>query len=138
MLKENLHQAQNRMKHYADKLRTEREFAVGDWVYLRLQPYRQTSLALQRNMKLAPRFYGPFQVLSRVGTVAYKLSLPDTAQLHLVFHVSLLKKKLGKHVLAQPTLPPVSDEGVLQMEPITVLDRKMIKRNNRAVIQWLV
>lgn len=40
MLKENLQQAQNRMKHYADKLRSEREFAVGDWVYLRLQPYK--------------------------------------------------------------------------------------------------
>lgn len=138
MLRENLHQAQNRMKHYADKLRTEREFAVGDWVYLRLQPYRQTSLSLQRNLKLALRFYGPFQVLSRVGKVAYELSLPDTAQLHPVFHVSLLKEKLGHHVLAQPTLPPVSDEGVLQMEPIAVLDRKMIKCNNKAVVQWLV
>lgn len=92
MLRENLQQAQNRMKHYADRLRTEREFDVGDWVYLRLQSYRQTSLALQRNMKLAPRFYGPFQVLSRVGKVAYKLLLPDSAQIHPVFHVSLLKR----------------------------------------------
>ena len=97
MLKENLQQAQNRMKHYANKLRTEREFAVGDWVYLRLQPYRQSSLALQRSMKLSPRFYGPFQVLSRVGKVAYELKLPNSANIHPVFHVSLLKKKLGQH-----------------------------------------
>ncbi|KAF7124493.1 hypothetical protein RHSIM_Rhsim12G0205800 [Rhododendron simsii] len=138
MLRENLHSAQQRMKHYADKLRTEREFAVGDWVFLRLQPYRQTSLALQRNMKLAPRFYGPFQVISKIGKVAYKLLLPDTAQIHPVFHVSLLKKKLGTGVVATPTLPPVNEEGNMQIEPVAVLERKMVKRNNRAVVQWLV
>ncbi|GFS46186.1 hypothetical protein Acr_00g0100660 [Actinidia rufa] len=138
MLKENLQQAQHRMKHYANKLRTEREFAIGDWVYLRLQPYRQSSVALQRSMKLSPRFYGPFQVLSKVGTVAYELKLPDSAHIHPVFHVSLLKKKLGQHVTPNPILPPVSDEGVLQMEPVAVLDRRMVKRNNEAVVQWLV
>lgn len=87
---------------------------------------------------MSPRFYGPFQVLSRVGKVAYKLKLPDTAQLHPVFHVSLLKKKIGQHAVANPTLPPVSDEGTLQLEPVAVLDRHMVKRNNRAVVQWLV
>lgn len=45
-LRENLSQAQERMKYYANKGRSEREFAVGDWVYLKLQPYKQTSLAL--------------------------------------------------------------------------------------------
>lgn len=122
MLRENLHQAQHRMKHYADRLRTEREFDVGDWVYLRLQPYQQSSLALQRNMKLAPRFYGSFQVVSRVGKVAYKLQLPDSALIHPVFHVSLLKKKLGHNITANPTLPPVSDDGILQVEPVAVLE----------------
>lgn len=126
------------MKYYADKGRSERSFEVGDWVYLRLQPYRQTTLALQRNMKLSPRFYGPFQVLQRVGTVAYKLQLPTAAKIHPVFHVSLLKKKLGAHVVAQPSLPPVGPEGTFQLEPMTVLDRRMVKRGNKAVVQWLV
>lgn len=62
-LKEHLSQAQHRMKHYADKGRSEREFTVGDWVFLRLQPYKQVTVALHRNMKLAPRFFGPYQVL---------------------------------------------------------------------------
>ena len=101
------------MKHYANKLRTEREFAVRDWVYLRLQPYRQSSLALQRSMKLSPRFYGPFQVLSRVEKVAYELKLPNSANIHPVFHVSLLKKKLGQHATPNPTLPLMNDDGVL-------------------------
>lgn len=59
-LKENLRQAQNRMKIYADKRRIEREFTEGDWVYLRLQPYRQKLVAHCRNLKLSPHFYGPF------------------------------------------------------------------------------
>lgn len=81
-------------------------------------------------MKLSPRFYGPFQVEARVGTVAYKLQLPGSAQLHPVFHVSLLKKKLGQQVIATPTLPPVTDEGVLQLEPVAVLAKRMVKRRN--------
>ncbi|KAF7144954.1 hypothetical protein RHSIM_Rhsim04G0143300 [Rhododendron simsii] len=137
-LREHLSQAQHRMKHYADKGRSEREFAVGDWVFHRLQPYKQTTVALQRNMKLAPRFYGPYQVLERVGTVAYKLQLPAAAKIHHVFHVSLLKKKLGANVVAHTTLPPVGPEGALQLEPMAVLDRRMVKRGNKAVIQWLV
>ena len=89
-------------------------------------------------MKLFQRFCGPFQVLSRVGKVAYELKLPDSAHIHSVFHVSLLKKKLGQHITSNPTLPQVSDEGVLQMEPIVVSDRRMVKCNNKAVVQWLV
>lgn len=136
-LRENLSQAQERMKYYADKGRSERAFAVGDWVYLKLQHYKQTSLALQRNMKLSPRFYGPYQVLQKVGTVAHKLQLPATAKLHPVFHVYLLKKKLGDHVQAQPTLPPIGLEGTMELEPLPVLDRRMVKRGNVAVVQWV-
>lgn len=64
------------MKFQADKRRTEREFVVEDWVYLRLQPYRQQSLVVGRNFKLSPRFFGPFQITKRVGQIAYKLDLP--------------------------------------------------------------
>ena len=59
LLKENLHVARARMKQQADKYRSKGEFAVGDMVYLRLQPYRQTSIAVHNNLKLSPRFYGP-------------------------------------------------------------------------------
>lgn len=72
-LRDNLHQAQNRMKHYADQHRTERVLQVGDWAYLKLQPYRQTSIAVRSNLKLTSRFFGPYKVLERIGNVAYKL-----------------------------------------------------------------
>ncbi|KAF7112459.1 hypothetical protein RHSIM_RhsimUnG0227300 [Rhododendron simsii] len=137
-LKEHLSQAQHRMKHYADKGRSEREFTVGDWVFLRLQPYKQVTVALHKNMKLAPRFYGPYQVLERVGTVGYRLNLPAAAKIHPVFHVSLLKKKLGANVVAQTTLPPIGPEGAFQLEPMALLERRMVKRGNKAVVQWLV
>lgn len=92
-------------------------------------------------MKLAPRYYGPFEVISKIGSMAYKLLLPASAAIHPVFHVSLLKKKIGHNAMTNPTLPPVNDDGVMlmeAMEPVAVLERRMVKRNNRAVVQLLV
>lgn len=85
VLKLNLEAAQCRMKVQSDKKRTERVFEVGDWVYLRLVPYQYMSLSSHSVHKLQPRFYGPFEILSKVGTVAYKLKLPDSSKLHPVF-----------------------------------------------------
>ncbi|CAL9238184.1 unnamed protein product, partial [Arabidopsis halleri] len=77
MLKFHMLRAQNRMKQSADSHRSSREFKIGDYVYLKLQPYRQHSMKnLKVPHKLSPRFYGPFCVKDRVGKVAYKLSLP--------------------------------------------------------------
>lgn len=140
LLKEHLAHSQNRMKQQADLHRTEREFTVGDWVYLRLQPYKQASVALRKNIKLAPKFFGPFQVIQRIGPVAYKLNLPPQSKIHPVFHVSLLKKKLGTRVVAHPTLPPTDAAGQLIVEPVAILDRRLIRRHNRphalVLVQW--
>lgn len=110
-LRDNLLQAQNRMKVYADQRRTEITFQVGDYVYLKLQPYKQSTLAHRSSFKLALRYYGPYEVLANVGLVDYKLKLPVHAQIHDVFHVSLLKKKLGNHTVIAPSLPPVNADG---------------------------
>ena len=95
LLRGNLQVAQERMKRFVDLKRIERHFEIGDWVYLRLQPYKQHSVVQRKNLKLSPRFYRPYQIVERIGGVAYRLDLPSTSLLHPVFHVLILKKKLG-------------------------------------------
>jgi hypothetical protein len=69
----------------------ERELSVGQWVYLKLQPYVQSSVAPQANQKLPYKFFGSFQVLARIGSVTYKLQLSQSSQVQPVYHVSQLK-----------------------------------------------
>ncbi|KAM7473107.1 hypothetical protein LguiB_020350 [Lonicera macranthoides] len=138
VIKDHLLQAQERTKMYADRKRTEREFEAGDFVYLRLQPYRQMTVTLRRNLKLAPKFFGPYKIVKRIGKVAYQLDLPAGSRIHSVFHVSQLKKQVGQTVVPSPELPKVGPEGQFLVEPIAVLDRRMVKRNNAPMAQWLV
>ncbi|XP_071728608.1 uncharacterized protein [Rutidosis leptorrhynchoides] len=78
ILKFHLKRAQDRMKHFADRHRTDREFNISDWVYVKLQPHRQVTLRGGRQHKLSPKYYGPFVYEAKVGKVAYKLQLPTT------------------------------------------------------------
>ena len=95
LLKRNLAKAHSRMKDITDRKRQDTHFAEGDWVYVKLKPYRQSSVRLQHHHKLGLRYFGSFQVIKRVGEVAYKLALPEAARIHLVFHISMLKKCVG-------------------------------------------
>jgi hypothetical protein len=91
MLKEQLKNAQNHMKLYADAKRSERVFQVGDKVLLKLQPYTQGSVVSRPYPKLAFKYFGPYTVLEKIGSVAYKIQLPDESKIHNVFYVSRLK-----------------------------------------------
>ena len=126
------------MRWFSNQKRVERFFTVGDWVYLRLQPCKQTSVHNKKLGKLAPRYYGPFKVLQKIEEVSYKLDLPLGSLIHLVFNVSNLKAKLDNQVVPRPTLPAVNVEMVLTPEPVLILDIKSIKLRSRTVTQVLV
>jgi hypothetical protein len=89
LLKNNLVTTQNKMKQQEDQHHSEREFEVGDWVFLRLQPYKHMSLKQQKkDNKLSPKYYGLYKVSQKIVSGAYKLELPSYSHVYLVFHVS--------------------------------------------------
>jgi hypothetical protein len=89
-LKENLQAAQNQWNLSANRKIVERSFEVGNLLYLRLQPYRQSSLKKKGEEKLKPHFYGSYKIIIKVGEVAYELELPKESKIHNVFHASSL------------------------------------------------
>ncbi|XP_039070395.1 uncharacterized protein LOC120217297 [Hibiscus syriacus] len=138
ILYEQLDKAQQRMKHYTDKKRSDRVLQVGDEVYLKLQQYKQSSVALRKNLKLSARYYGPYKVIEKIGLVAYKLQLLENSRIHYVFHISLLKRKIGEKVVTSRDPLEVNAEGQLRVYPLLVLDKRIVRRNKTSVTQLLI
>lgn len=136
-IKENLWRAQERMKNNADKHRRELEFEVGAKVYLKLRPYRQQSVSKRLFQKLAAKYYGPYEILERVGTVAYRLLLPDKSRVHPVFHISQLKPVIGE-VETVSDLPEIMNrEDEVLIEPEEILDSRYDEAGHLEVlIKW--
>ncbi|PNX96484.1 Ty3/gypsy retrotransposon protein [Trifolium pratense] len=139
-LKLNLEKAQQYMKKQADKHRVDVKLQVGDLVLVKLQPYRQQSVALRKNQKLGMRYFGPFEVIAKVGEVAYKLKLPEHAKIHPVFHVSQLKPFKGDNQEQYMPLPlSMTDTGPM-IQPVSVLATRTIirgaQRIQQVLIQW--
>ncbi|GKA96592.1 putative reverse transcriptase domain-containing protein [Tanacetum coccineum] len=127
-IKQRMQAARDRQKSYADVRRKPLEFQVGDRVMLKVSPWKGV-VRFGKRGKLNPRYIGPFKVLAKVGTVAYRLELPQQlSRVHSTFHVSNLKKCLSDEPLAVP-LDEIHIDDKLHFveEPVEILDREIKK-----------
>ncbi|KAK8638452.1 hypothetical protein V6N13_136874 [Hibiscus sabdariffa] len=142
LIRDRLKQAFDRQKSYADRRRKDIEFAVGDQVFLKVSPWKKV-LRFGRKGKLSPRFIGPYRILERVGTVAYRLELPpQLSRIHNIFHVSMLRQYRPdpSHIIQAQDVELRPDLSYDE-EPVQILDQdERILRNRRipmVKVQWI-
>ena len=133
--------AQSRQKNYADIRRRPLEFQVGDHVFLKVSPTKGVK-RFEIKGKLSPRYIGPFEILGRVGNVAYRLTLPSALEgVHNVFHVSMLRKCLADPDQVVELEPQYLEKDLSYAEhPIKILDAQDRKLRNKTLrflkVQW--
>ncbi|GJW15555.1 hypothetical protein Tco_0019688 [Tanacetum coccineum] len=126
--------ARDRQKSYADVRRIPLEFQVGDKVVLKVSSWKGV-IRFGKRGKLNPRYIGPFEIIAKVETVAYRLELPEQlSRVHSMFHVSKLKKCMADEPLAVP-LDEIQVDDKLHFieEPVEIMDRE-VKRLKQSLI----
>ncbi|KAL0560509.1 hypothetical protein IC582_000914 [Cucumis melo] len=133
-IRSRMHTAQSRQKSYADVRRKDLEFEVGDKVFLKVAPMRGV-LRFEKRGKLSPRFVGPFEILERIGPVAYRLALPPSlTTAHDVFHVSMLRKYVPDPSHVVDYEPLEIDENMSYTEqPVEILAREVKTLRNKEI-----
>jgi hypothetical protein len=124
-IRERLKAAQDRQKSYADKRRRELQFDVDDMVFVKVSPTKSV-FRFGKKGKLSPRYVGPFRILERIGGAAYRIELPQQyAQIHNVFHVSMLRKYIPdpSHVIRYEDVEVQEDLTVAE-RPVEIVDRR--------------
>ncbi|KAJ0921353.1 putative nucleotidyltransferase, Ribonuclease H [Helianthus annuus] len=137
-VRDNLLKARSRQKSYADKGRKPMEFETGDFVLLKVSPWKGV-VRFGKKGKLAPRYVGPFKILERIGEVAYRLDLPEElSNVHPVFHVSNLKKCLADEGLHVPLEDLQVNETLHFVEkPVEIMDQgtKQLRRSRIPIVK---
>ena len=140
LIRQRLLTAQSRQKSYADVRRRPLEFEVGDHVFLKVMPKRGV-VRFGKRGKLSPRFIGPFEILERVDTVAYRLALPpNMSGVHEVFHVSMLQKYTPDpaHVVDWGQIEVDTDE-TFEEGPVCIVDSsdQVLRRKSMRLVRVL-
>ncbi|XP_074265877.1 uncharacterized protein LOC141588329 [Silene latifolia] len=131
VIRQKMKAAQDRQKSYADLRRSDIEFEVGDKVLLKVSPMRGV-MRFGKRGKLSPKFIGPYEILNRVGEVAYRLALPPALdRVHNVFHVSQLRKYVSdpSHVI-EPETVQLNESLTYEEVPKEILDHKVRSTRN--------
>lgn len=106
---------------------------MGEQVLLKFQPYVQQSVVTRCYLKLAFKYFGPFEVEQKMGQAAYKLKLPEGSLIHPVFHVSQLKPFTPNYTPVFKELPKLTDMSAQDLSTEAVLDCCLVKKGSRAV-----
>nr|GFA93800.1 retrotransposon protein, putative, Ty3-gypsy subclass [Tanacetum cinerariifolium] len=137
-IKNRLVTARSCQKSYADVKRKPMEFKVGDKVMLKVSPWKGV-IRFGKRGKLSPRYIGPFEIIKRIGPVAYKFELPEKLHgIHNTFHVSNLKKCLADENLVIPLEEVQLDEKLHFIEePVEIMDRevKQLKQSRIPIVK---
>ncbi|GJR09054.1 putative reverse transcriptase domain-containing protein [Tanacetum coccineum] len=137
-IKHRLQASRDRQRSYADKRRKPLEFQVGDKVMLKVSPWKGV-IHFGKHGKLNPYYIRPFKILAKVGTVAYRLELPEKlSRVHSTFHVSNLKKCLSDEPLVIPLDEVHVDDKIKFIEePVEVMDRevKRLKQSRIPIVK---
>jgi hypothetical protein len=136
-LRKKLLKAQEDMKRFAGKHRIPHPFKEGDYVYVKLRPYRQVSVSGPRTQKLAKCYFGLFLITRAMGPMVFELALPAGSRIHPVFHVSQLKP-CHDHTNDSLPLPPMNEDDELVIEPLAVLGWRHSPdgTTSHVLIQW--
>lgn len=134
IVRDRMKEAQDRQKSYADLARRNIEFSVGDWILLRVSPMRGVR-RFGKKGKLSPRFIGPYEIIKRIGKVAYRLNLPaEVGNVHNVFHVSQLRKFVSDpDKIIQPDEVELDDSLEYEEYPVAILDTKDKVLRNKVI-----
>jgi hypothetical protein len=134
LIRRRLSAAQDRQKSYADVRRRALEFIEGDKVFLKVAAMKGVARFCKKK-KLNPRYVGPFEILKRVGPVAYRLALPPSlAGVHDIFHVSMLRKYIPdpSHIIKYESLQ-LQEDLTYEEIPVKLLDRKVQELHTKSI-----
>ena len=134
MIRERLKVANDRQKSYADMKRKDIRYEIGEKVFLKVSPWKKV-MRFGKKGKLNPRFIGPYEVIEKVGPLAYRLALPpELEKIHSVFRVSMLRRYRSdpSHIVSMETIE-LRPDLTYKEEPVEILAQKVKELRNKKI-----